>query len=34
MFLVGGGFALAAWLVFLAGRLVARKKTRVVVDPS
>ncbi len=34
MFLVGGGFALAAWLVFLAGRLVARKKIRVVVDPS
>ena len=28
MFLVGGGFALAAWLVFMAGRLVARKKTR------
>jgi MFS transporter, PPP family, 3-phenylpropionic acid transporter len=30
MFLVGGGFALAAWLVFLAGQLVGHKKTRVV----
>jgi hypothetical protein len=29
MFLVGGGFALAAWLVFLAGQFVARKKSRV-----
>jgi len=34
LFLVGGGFALAAWLVFLTGQLVARKKTRVVVAPS
>jgi len=34
LFLVGGGFALAAWLVFLTGMLVGRKKTRVVVAPS
>lgn len=34
MFLVGGGFALAAWLVFLVGRLVARQKNRMVVAPS
>jgi len=34
LFLVGGGFALAAWLVFLTGMLVGRKKTRVVVSPS
>jgi MFS family permease len=31
MFLVGGGFALAAWLVFLAGQFVARKKSQVIV---
>ena len=31
MFLVGGGFALAAWLVFLIGRLVARKKSQGIV---
>jgi MFS family permease len=31
MFLVGGGCALAAWLVFLAGQLVARKKDPAIV---
>ncbi len=34
MFLVGAIFALAAWLVFLAGQLSARKKGQAVVAPS
>jgi hypothetical protein len=32
LFLVGGGCALAAWLVFLAGQYVARRKNQVIVQ--